>query len=354
MLENKRQNIDHLSIATRLFEQVLLQRSEGFGKIDERRTIAKSARFALHDREIVPPIVNRLPRSVMRPADDAKMLAYDQTLRCNNDTVWINSNADGSVGKGCRNAVAIAIEVNQAGWGHPFAMLDKTIEDTRRWHQSFCFLGQEVSDSATHLSMRGLLPNLLASKLQPVVQGFQRWKAWCRLKEPMARILNILLDLAFLPTRRRIAELRLIEVVAGHCHKADVDVALLAASNLIDCRAHVVVDAAPRHPAEDTERVVMGIEQHLVRLQKIRPDDERPGIAKLCMGHLQFGALIADDCPVFRPVELEGLTRIKGQRNERPTSRCLQLPLQISFPFPSKSSNPTIRSLVAKAHQIGM
>ena len=98
----------------------------------------------------------------------------------------------------------------------------------------------------------------------------------------------------------------------------------------------------------------MGIKQHLVRLQKIRPDDECPAVAKLRMSHLQFGAFIADDRPVFRPVELEGLTWIKGQRNERPASRGLQLSLQIGFPFPSKSSNAIVGTLVAKAHQIGM
>lgn len=77
---------------------MLLQRSEGLGKLDKRCTIAKSTGLALDDREIVPPIVNRLPRPFMRPADDATVLAYDQTLLCNNDTVWIYPNANGSVG----------------------------------------------------------------------------------------------------------------------------------------------------------------------------------------------------------------------------------------------------------------
>lgn len=43
----------------------------------------------------------------------------------------------------------------------------------------------------------------------------------------------------------------------------------LAAPDLIDRRAHVVVDAPPRHAAEHTEGVVVGVEQHLVRLLRI-------------------------------------------------------------------------------------
>src|SRR5690606_7695060 len=98
--------------------------------------------------------------------------------------------------------------------------------------------------------MRGLLPKLFASKLQPVVQGFQRWKAWCGLKEPMTRILNILLDLAFLPAGRRIAKFRLIEIVAGHCHEADIDVPLFATAYSVDGRAHVMGWTPPTEPSE--------------------------------------------------------------------------------------------------------
>jgi hypothetical protein len=88
--------------------------------------------------------------------------------------------------------------------------------------------------------------------------------------------------------------------------EADVDVALLAASDLVDRGPHIVVDAAPGNAAKDTEGMIVGVEQHLVRLQEIGPDDEGPAVAQLRMRHLQLGALIADDRPVLRPVELEG------------------------------------------------
>jgi len=93
----------------------------------------------------------------------------------------------------------------------------------------------------------------------------------------------------------------------------------------------------------------MGIKQHLACLEKICPSDERAAVAELRMGHLQFGAFIADDCPVFRPVELKGFTRIEGLRNVCPTSRSLQSSLKIGLLFPSKFSNTARRPITAKA-----
>src|SRR5690606_41777933 len=106
--------------------------------------------------------------------------------------------------------------------------------------------------------MRGLLPKLFASKLQPVVQGFQRWKAWCGLKEPMTRILNILLDLAFLPAGRRIAKFRLIEIVAGHCHEADIEVPLFATAYSVIGRAHVAIDPSSANATKGPSSTVIG------------------------------------------------------------------------------------------------
>lgn len=76
--------------------------------------------------------------------------------------------------------------------------------------------------------------------------------------------------------------------MAGHCHEADIDVALFAPTYFVDCRAHVVVDATSRNSAKDTECVIMGIKQHLVCLETICPDNERAAVAQLRMGHLQF------------------------------------------------------------------
>jgi hypothetical protein len=190
--------------------------------------------------------------------------------------------------------------------------------------------------------MRGLLPKFLASQLKPVVQGFQRCKARHGLPQSMTRILDVLLDLSLLPSGCWIAELGFVEVVAGHRHEADVDVALLAAPDLVDRCPHIVVDAAPGNAAKNTEGMIVGVKQHLVRLQRIGSNDEGAAVTQLRMGHLQLGALIADDRPIFGPVELECLPRLERQRNESAASCSLQLPLQIRLPLPGESSNTTV------------
>ena len=100
--------------------------------------------------------------------------------------------------------------------------------------------------------------------------------------------------------------------------------------------------------------MIVGIEQHLVRLQEIGPHDEGPAVAQLGVGHLQLGAFIADDGPVFRPVELESFPRFERQRHEGPAPSRVHLPLPIGFPFPGKGRHPVVGAAIAQAHQVGM
>lgn len=137
----------------------------------------------------------------------------------------------------------------------------------------------------------------------------------------MTGVADILLDLPFLPTRRRIAELGLEYIVVRHGEEADVDFTGLSAANTIDRRLHIVVDAPFRHAAEDPERVPVGIEQHLMGLQRIGAQEKGPTVRQLDMGDLKLRALTADNREVLAPVELERFTSTKGQRNERPSTR---------------------------------
>src|SRR5690606_28702623 len=278
------------------------------------------AGLTLHDRQIVPPVVDRLARPIVGAVDDAAMLTDDLAFRSDHDTIRIDPQAHWSIGERGRHAVAIALQMDEAGRSDPLRIFDEAVEWPRNWHQSWCFLSPYVGDGAAHLAMRGLCPERLASKLKPVVQGLKGWKARNRLKEPMTCILNVLLDLALLPAGRGIAKFGLEEVVAGHRHEADVDVALLATAHLVDCRAHVVVDATARNAAKHAEGMIVGVEQHLMGLEEIGTDDKGPAVAKLRMRHLQLGALIADDRPVLRPVELEGFSGLESQRHECPAS----------------------------------
>jgi hypothetical protein len=127
------------------------------------------------------------------------------------------------------------------------------------------------------------------------------------LPEPMASVLDVLLDLPLLPPGGRIAELRLKQEVADHRREAHVDLALLAPADLVDGRSHIVANAPPRHAAQHAEGMIMRVEQHLVGLLRIGAKNEGAAIGELEVGNLQLGPLAGDDRPIFRPVELERL-----------------------------------------------
>ena len=59
------QDVDHLAVTARLLEQMLLQRSEGLGQLDEWRAVAQGARLALNHGQVVPPVIDRLARLIM-------------------------------------------------------------------------------------------------------------------------------------------------------------------------------------------------------------------------------------------------------------------------------------------------
>ncbi len=170
----------------------------------------------------------------------------------------------------------------------------------------------------------------------------------------MARILDVLLDLPLLPAGGRIAELGLEQEVADHRREAGVDLPLLAAADLVDGSAHVVVNAPPRHAAQHTEGVVVGVEQHLVGLLRIGPEKEGAAVGELEVGDLQFGSLAGDERPVFRPVELERLARQERQRHENAAAAGLLLPLPGGLPVAREGRHAIVGAVVAERGQIGV
>ncbi len=115
VLKDERQDIDHLPVAARLLEQVLLQGPECIGELGERCAIAKRTWLALHDRQIMPSIVDRLARPVVGAINNATMLANDLSFCGDHNTVWVNPEAYRPIGEGRRDAVAIALQMHEAG-----------------------------------------------------------------------------------------------------------------------------------------------------------------------------------------------------------------------------------------------
>ena len=168
----------------------------------------------------------------------------------------------------------------------------------------------------------------------------------------MTGVLNVLLDLPLLPTGRRIAELGLEQEVADHGREARVDLALLAAPDLVDGGPHIVEDAASRHASEHAEGVVVGVEQHLVGLLRIGPENEGAAVGELEVRDLQLGSLAGKDRPVLRPVELERLARQKRQRHESPAAAGLLLSLPSGLPLAGEGGHAVVGAVIAKRGQI--
>ena len=168
----------------------------------------------------------------------------------------------------------------------------------------------------------------------------------------MTGVLHVLLDLPLLPTGRRIAELGLEQEVADHRREARVDLALLAAPDLVNGGPHIVEDAASRHASEHAEGVVVGVEQHLMGLLRIGPENEGAAVGELEVRDLQLGSLAGNDRPVLRPVELERLARQKRQRHESPAAAGLLLSLPGGLPLAGEGGHAVVGAVIAKRDQI--
>ncbi len=72
-------------------------------------------------------------------------------------------------------------------------------------------------------------------------------------------------------------------------------------------RPYIVVDPASGHAAQNPERVVMRVKQHLVHLKKMDPQNKSPAMRKLDVRNLQLHRFVGDKRPVFALVETKNL-----------------------------------------------
>ena len=168
----------------------------------------------------------------------------------------------------------------------------------------------------------------------------------------MTGIAYVLLHLALLPAGGGVAEVGLEQKVAGHGAETRIDLALLAPADLIHRGLHVVVNPAPGHAAQRRQAVVVGIEQHLVGLQRIAAQHEGPAVAQLEMGHLQLHLAPAHTHPVFAPVELERFAWREHQRDiGTPAGPVGGFALALA-PGAGKSRHPVVRTGIAQLDQV--
>ena len=93
-------------------------------------------------------------------------------------------------------------------------------------------------------------------------------------------------------------------------------------------------------PAEDAERMILGIEQHLVRPQEMRPDDDGTAVTQLRMR-------LVRSLPMIAPLTSRTgkLHRARMQGHERATTLHLEFPLPIIAAIPEQMRPHDCRSL---------
>lgn len=132
----------------------------------------------------------------------------------------------------------------------------------------------------------------------------------------LAPVLHVLLDDAFLPPSRPVAELGLKQVVPGHGFKPGVDAALFANAHLIHRSAHVVVDAPLGDATKGCKRAGVGVEEHFVGLGEVGNQQLGSAGGQLGVGYFQAPAQFANDGVFAAPVKQEGFAHLKAQGHE--------------------------------------
>ena len=98
----------------------------------------------------------------------------------------------------------------------------------------------------------------------------------------------------------------------------------------------------------------MSVEQHLMRLQQIGPNQKGAAVRELDMRHLQLDPLATDIGPIFAPIELERLAWCEHQRHESSPIRRVMRPLAFAFPFTNEGGNALVGAVISQLHQISV
>ncbi len=105
------------------------------------------------------------------------------------------------------------------------------------------------------------------------------------------------------------------EVVRAHLQEAAVVGALAPDEDRLHRGLHVVVDPALAGAAEEGERPVVGVEDHLLALARVGPHEQHARVQS-GRGRLDRCGRAADQHDLVAPVELVGLSGGEDERHE--------------------------------------
>lgn len=97
VMQHKGQDLDHVTLTTSPFAEMLLQDTEGLRQFGKWRTIAQGTRFALKDGQIMAPVINRSTGRSVRAFNDPAMLAQHTSLGYDHQSGGIDTQTDRTV-----------------------------------------------------------------------------------------------------------------------------------------------------------------------------------------------------------------------------------------------------------------
>ena len=314
-----RQDVDELTVTVGVLREPLPHPRHRRRQVPvlERRAIPERAGLALQCRHVVPRVVARLA-----PVEAARVIADDGPAADHDDSLGVATDRRNLSDVAAFDAVAVAIEVNEAGRRHAAGLLGIAVERRRRRSQGAAFLVPDVDDRALGLlRVHPFARELQAARGQMRVELGQIRAFDLRCEQPLPDVPHLVLDLTLLPARCRRTCRRLDQVVVAHRQEAAVVAPLATDEDRVDRRLQVVVDPAARHAAKEHERPRMRVEHHLLTLAGIRRQEERATVAQPHVRDLDDLRDTAKLDVLVAPVELVGLARIEALRDERGCDR---------------------------------
>src|SRR5512139_1153917 len=159
------------------------------------------------------------------PFEQAVMGSHPDLIGIGFDPSRVLSHTELLVSPMARYRITVAIRSDQTRAGNPSDELDIAVEDRWHGHQMRLLEFQCLRDGQRRtIRVSEHLPQATTTAFQPGVEFIQtvELRLIGFLPEPLAAVLNVLLDLAFLPTGSHIAELGVKQIVGRHHAEARI------------------------------------------------------------------------------------------------------------------------------------
>ena len=307
------QDVDHLPITAGLTLQFALNAADRDRQfpILERRPVAKGAGLAGQNRYVMQGIVD----GVVAP-EDTRMAIDNLTVLPAFETISIGPDLDRPPDGAGVYRIAVLVEAHETGLGHRCRNSVEPVKRADIRNQALALFFEHLPDRLVpHLRMC-IRPGIgQAAIFQPGVQLGIGIELGPWHKEPPPDHADLVLDLAFLPDRRRRTGDRIDQVVSAHLLEPSIVGAILADKDRVHRCLHVVVNPSRTGAAEERKCLVVRIEHHLLGLARIGSHERHPAVAETDMGDLHRRRHAIDQNDLVTPVELVSLARIEAQRN---------------------------------------